>query len=231
VQLSLFQPQSEPVPSHPSYLKALRLLEKHLPPASLDQASRAVAGEEVVLKISPGRATKSGDFRPGHEGKSDRISVNKTLNPSAFLVTLLHELAHVRVHRRFTPSRSIFRRPKKKYQPHGTEWKDEFRVLMEPYLTLEVFPAEVLEALRRHMQNPRASTFSDLRLSRVLGGHEEDPGGLSLESLPQGTVFEIPSGRRFVKQEKKRKRFLCLCLDNKRNYLFSPLAKVKIITS
>jgi SprT protein len=231
VQLSLFQSQPEPDPSHPSYLKAFRLLEKHLPAASLEQASRAVAGEEVVLKISRGRATKSGDFRPGREGTPDRISVNKTLTPAAFLVTLLHELAHVRVHRRFTPSRSLFRRRVKKYQPHGTEWKDEFRLLMAPYLRPDIFPEEVLEALSRHMQNPRASTFSDLRLSRVLGGHDENPDLVSLELLPLGTVFEIPSGRRFVKQEKKRKRFLCLCLNNKRKYFVSPLAKVKVITS
>ncbi len=231
MQLSLFHAHPKPDPPHPSYLKVARLLEPHLPPDALERAAHIVAAEAVVLKISRGRATKSGDFRPGRDGLPDRISVNRTLTAPAFLITLLHEVAHVRVHAKHRTGSWTIRNRKKWYQPHGAEWKSEFRELMDPFLSPEIFPEEVLSCLRVHMMNPRATTFSDLRLSRALGRLEPASGLVYLESLPEGTLFELPSGRRFVKGEKKRKRFLCLSPDNKRKYLVSPLVQVRVADS
>jgi SprT protein len=228
--LSLFYAHPVLDPPHPGFLKVLRLLEPYIPPAAAEGAALAVAGESVLLKISRGRATKSGDFRAGRNGQPDRISVNRTLTPPAFLITLLHEVAHARVHARHQHRSLVSGKRKKSYSPHGNEWKNEFRELLAPFLEPDIFPHEVLECLRAHLKNPRASTFSDLRLSRALAKLEPPSGLVYLESLPEGAQFEIPSGRKFIKGVKKRKRFLCVSLDNSRKYLVSPLAQVSVIT-
>ena len=92
----------------------------------------------------------------------------------------------------------------------------------------EIFPPDILSALGIHMQNPRAATFSDLRLSRAVENYDEDTGLILLETLPYGCFFETTTGRKFRKLEQRRKRFLCYCPGNKKNYLFSPVAKVRL---
>ncbi len=42
-----------------------------------------------------------GDYRNSHAGKGHRISVNGNLNKYSFLITLLHELAHLFTYERF----------------------------------------------------------------------------------------------------------------------------------
>jgi len=46
------------------------------------------------IRIAKPRKTKLGDFRAGKIPAQTKISVNSDLNQFAFLITLLHEVAH-----------------------------------------------------------------------------------------------------------------------------------------
>jgi hypothetical protein len=129
-----------------------------------------------------------------------------------FLLTYIHEVAHLEVHRQFGS----------RVEGHGQEWKDTFRQMLEPILNELIFPADLLVALRSHMTDPRASTFSDPELVRVL--RQYDPHAHTqtyLADIPEGSIFGI-RGRWFKKGETKRTRVLCQEIRSKRKY-FVPL--------
>lgn len=160
------------------------------------------------FKVSPARTTKAGDFcaRPG---LPNRVTVNGDLSAHSFLITFIHEVAHHRVHNRFGH----------RVQSHGEEWKQTFRDLMEPMLTELIFTEPLLTGLRKHMQNPKASTYSDAAITALL--RKEDPQGrqqLLLSDLPAGSIFQLRN-RWFVKGETKRTRVVCREHRTRRSYL------------
>ena len=222
-RLSLFQPQDG---VHPAFFKVRLILEGMVPERSLDRIAHAFAETPVRLKISRGRATKTGDFRPPQRGQAITITVNSNLNPYACLITLVHELAHYYVYRSKHMPALFSGKTRKRYSPHGKEWKETFRSLLWEYLTEDVFPAAVLDALILYMENPTASTFNNQRLVRALAEFDLPSGLVTVESLPDKAVFRTTTGRRFRKLERKRTRYMCYCLDNHRRYLFSPIAQV-----
>lgn len=220
--LSLFQ---SPDGSSPAFVKARTLLEGRVPDRVLDRIAYACSEGDVRLKITRGRSSKTGDFRPPQKGKPCIITVNGNLNPYTCLITLVHELAHYQVYR----GKHIVVNPFKKfrrYSPHGREWKETFRLLMFEYMTETVFPADVLDALIVYMENPTASTFANQKLMRALAKYDAPAGLVTVESLPDHAVFKTTTGRTFRKIGKKRTRYLCVCLDNRKQYLFSPIVQV-----
>jgi len=170
------------------------------------------------LKITRGRKTKLGDYRPPVRHSNHRISINHDLNPYAFLITFIHELAHLLVFEQYG-TRAL---------PHGKEWKAEYRKLMLEFFKLNVFPPELQKMLEESILNAKASTFSELALSRLLKTYDKPNGEIHLETLPENTVFTIYNGRKFVKGGKLRKRYKCRSLQNNRMYLFNPLTPVKV---
>ena len=194
----------------------LDLLRKHIPPAAWPVVLEWLRKNPVQVRISRPRQTKLGDFRSGTSTQPHRISVNSDLNPYAFLVTLVHEFAHYSTFvsmRRWTP-------------PHGPVWKSEYARLMRPFLSIAVFPADVLQALERHLVDAPASSCTDQGLMRVLMNHDKIPRQL-LEELPDRSVFRF-NERVFVKGPQLRKRFKCHCLNDRRNYIIDPLAEVQV---
>jgi len=227
LQLSLFQSAHTPSIEHdePALLKVRSLVLKQIPEAALPIILEWFRTHQVILLVTWGRKTKSGDFRPPKNGTLPIISVNKTLNEFAFLITLIHEMAHFHVFEKYC--KPVFLKRRRKVQPHGKEWKEEFRRLMDPFLTPEIFPEKILEVLTLHMENPRASTYSDPHLARVLLGFDDDNVlGILIEELADGDQFETPSGMLFRKEGKLRKRYRCIRLTDRKIYLFSPLARV-----
>lgn len=223
MRLSFIQPQDG---SHPSYVKVRLVLEGRVPDAALEQIAYALSTEHLRLKITHGRATKTGDFRPPQKGKPCIITINENLNPYACLITLVHELAHYQVYQRKHESFNPFKKYGRGYSPHGKEWKKAFRALMFEYLTETVFPVPVLDALIIYLENPTASTFSNQRLMRALAEYDQHAGLVTIESLPENALFQTTTGRHFRKMELQRTRYLCLCLDNRKKYLFSPIVQV-----
>jgi hypothetical protein len=81
------------------------------------------------------------------------------------------------------------------------------------------FPPELSAAFLLHLQNPTASSLTDVELTRALRLADPRPTPLLLLSdLPTGSRFQI-RGRWFQKGELKRKRVLCRDLATRRNYL------------
>jgi len=197
-------------------------LHQFLPPAAVPLIGDWLTANKVNFKISAARSTKLGDYRHPYNGKGHRISVNHNLNPYAFLVTTVHELAHLETWKKF----------RGKSKPHGTEWKGLFAELMLPFLDETVLPPELIPQLSRYLQNPAASSCSDLVLMRLLSKYDlERPGIAALETLPAGTIFGLSNGRKFLKGERLRKRYRCVEEHTRKVYLFSPLAQVRPISS
>ncbi len=197
------------------------ILKRFLPANSLDMVCDSIKRENINLRITASRSTRLGDFRPPKQsGDSFRISLNHDLNQFQFLITFVHELAHLKV----------FKQYKNKVKAHGTEWKYWFQLLMKPYLEAEVFPSDVEDELVRYLANPKASSGSDLSLTRCLQQYDtKQRTKPTVEEIAVGTIFKIPNGRTFRKGERLRKRYKCQCLHSNRWYLFNPMAEVFVV--
>jgi len=171
------------------------------------------------LKISRSRATKLGDYRPP-QGKFNyhRISVNGDLNAYSFLITFIHEIAHLvcwEKHGRYV-------------KPHGQEWKNIYKNYLMNYISKDCFPDDLLMALKQHLNNPSASSCVDLNLQKELAKYDDKIDGVVfIEELPINTYFVTRNGKLFKKLEKRRKRFKCQEVKTGKFYLFSPIAEVK----
>lgn len=190
----------------------------YLPSDAVPIIERWIHETPCEFRITKGRSSKFGDYRSPFKGKGHRISVNGDLNPYAFLVTTVHEFAHLKT----------WQEHKNRVKPHGTIWKNNFKMLMEPFLLLNCFPQEIKNAIVKYLVNPSASSCSDPALFRVLHKRELKDGLVHLETLPEKTVFSIASGRIFEKGAKLRKRYRCVEQATGRVYLFSPIAEVRI---
>ena len=232
VQLSLFQ--SQPKPQSPRDLSKTEIIRKvlgpRIPDAALEEVTRIILEKPVRIKVVRARTSKSGDFRPPFNGNAPQITVNGSLNPYAFLITLIHELAHHHVHHDYSESLAKFSlRRKKKPLPHGDEWKQKFQTLMQPLLNRMTFPADLLEVLKDYMDNPKASSSVDHKLSKALKAFDPQDFTVRLEELPHDAVFSLHGRRFFRKKEKVRTRFRCICLKTNRVYLVSPGAPVEVL--
>lgn len=197
------------------------VLAKYVPPAALDVVIDWMEEYRFQLKISKARSTKLGDYRAPHGGQGHRITVNHDLNPFAFLITFVHEVAHL----------VTWEEHKHRVAPHGLQWKSCFRDLIKPFMSTEVFPADVLDALANYMENPAAASCSDANLLRTLKRYNQDDAFeevYHVEDLPDHAVFQLSNGMVFKKGEKLRKRYKCLELRSKRFYMVSGLAEAQL---
>jgi SprT protein len=198
-----------------------RILVKYIPEAAVPKIADWIIDYGIHLKVSNERTTKLGDFRPLPNAiKGHRISVNYNLNQYAFLITLVHEIAHL----------TTWNEHKQKVKPHGIEWKSNFREMLLPFLTENVFPIELLPSLFDYLDNPAASSCSDMGLMRMLMKYD-DIQRILLEDLPIQSVFKLQTGRVFQKGEQRRKYYRCIELSTGRHYLINPLAEVELMTA
>lgn len=195
-----------------------RILSQYMPAAAVPIIAKWIDYFQCEFKISKGRATKLGDYRHPFQGAGHKISVNNNLNVYQFLVTTVHEFAHLLTWNDY----------KNKVKPHGEEWKHNFKRMMAPFLAQDVFPEDVKKAVVNYLDNPSAASCTDLKLSRALKKYDPGMDVSRLEEIPLHAVFSIKDGRRFKKGERLRKRYRCVCLDNGNIYLFNPLAEVTL---
>lgn len=202
--------------------KIAAVLSKYIPASTVDRCSTWIVEKNIHLKITRGRASKYGDYRPLPPGKGHRITVNHDLNPYAFLITFTHEVAHLHTFLNYSY----------RHEPHGQEWKREFRLLLKDFLEEKIFPDDIHQALEGYILNPAASSCSDIALMRALKRYDSRPEEVfHLEELPPHThfaLFQSRSGMVFQKGPKIRTRFQCLEVKSKRVYFVSPLAEVVI---
>ncbi len=191
---------------------------KFVPPASVDYCNQLYETLGFEFKITKSRRTKLGDFRIEPGSKKSTITVNNDLNPFAFLVTYLHEVAHLITYHDFS----------NRVAPHGKEWKQEFAKIAQPMLTTEVFPQSVLQSLNNYFKKPKASSCSDPILYEALRKFDRPTDKISLKDIQNNKPF-IFNKKRFIRLEKKRTRWVCEEIETKKKYLISSLAEVDLI--
>jgi SprT protein len=195
----------------------LEYLSKFIPAAAVPRVLEFLHQYKVHLTITRERKSVLGDYRHATQHKNHRISVNGNLNPYAFLITLIHELAHL----------VTFNQYGHRVQPHGREWKNCYALLLKDFMGKQIFPALVEQALLQSMHDLPASSCADEDLMRVLKQFDPHNGLVMVESLSEGQLFDIGEGRIFKKGKKLRKRYQCTELETGKLYLFSPIYEVK----
>ena len=198
--------------------KYRKILEKYLPEAAVAQILDWLSNSNIQLNISKSRSTKLGDYRAPFKVNYHKISVNHDLNKYQFLLTLVHEFAHLKTFEEFD----------NKVKPHGMEWKSNFKNLMEPFLNDKIFPSDLLMPIKKYMDNPSSSTSNSVLLNEFRR-YDGPRDYLVLEELPMDSFFRIYNGVVFKKIEKLRKRYKCIRIDNNRIYLVSSMAKVVLV--
>lgn len=189
--------------------KIYSILTSHVPQAALPYCFRLWQETPFQLKITRTRQTKVGDFTSKKSIAHPRITLNHELNPYLFVITYIHEVAHLRVHLEFGH----------RVDPHGEEWKGRFQSLMLPVMNENVFTHDILVELYRHMTSPKASSFADTDLTKTLRRYDKDAANYAtLSDIPEGSIFRF-QGRFFKKGKIRRTRVLCHEVKTKRHYL------------
>jgi predicted SprT family Zn-dependent metalloprotease len=190
-------------------------LRRFLPAGSEEYVAEYLLEKVVHFTITKERKTKYGDYRHPHAGKPHQISINGNLNKYAFLVTTIHELAHL----------TAFEKYRHTVSAHGDEWKREFQLVFKPLLDKEILPIDVTLALTNYLRNIKATSCGDEALYRVLRRYDKRPA-VFLEHLVFGEKFKL-NDRIFVKGKKLRKRYECVAVDTSEKYHVLGIAEVE----
>lgn len=174
----------------------------------------------VHLKIVNERLTRHGDYRKDAQGYH-LITVNASLNKYRFLITLVHEIAHL----------VAFEKYGRLIKPHGDEWKLTFQRLMVPFIRPEIFPNQLLPLIARHFRNPKASSDTDATLALALKQFDPENDKNYVFEIPYGSKFRIHNGKIFKKVALRTKRIECMEIATGKIYLFNPNAEVELLPS
>src|SRR5277367_1701731 len=142
--------------------KVETILTRHVPVSAVGYCSSLWIDFPFDFKLRKNRLSKVGDFTC-RSGKTPQITINHNLHEYLFLMTYVHEVAHLRVHQKQGFSA----------EGHGPEWKTTFRNLMAPLLTDKNFPEPLLTGIIKHMVSPKASSFSDGDLTQLFRDQDE----------------------------------------------------------
>ena len=203
----------------------IKTLTKYLPAESLQTVCDMIPRYGIHLEITRTRASRHGDFRYDHTCGKYYITVNGSLSPYAFLLTFIHEVAHLVVHKEKGNVE----------KPHSQVWKDTFRRLMMSLPLSEIYPDDILVPLLSYLKNPLSTADRHNSLSKALKSY--DSYGNKIEMMDDMSYIEnLSTGDEFIFREKRytlgtkrRRLYLCILAGDGRQYLFSPLAQVKKI--
>ncbi|NNF85582.1 MAG: sprT domain-containing protein [Winogradskyella sp.] len=193
-------------------------LDQYIPSKAIPLVKQLLISDHLTIKIKTERKTRHGDYRKLPNGKH-QITVNSNLNPYRFLITLIHEIAHLEAYK--IHGHSI--------KPHGKEWKQTFQHLMLPFLNPEIFPEDLLPILANHFKNPKASSDTDVQLALALKAFDDSQDRTFVFEVPLGCSFKLYNGKIFKKGNKRRKRYECFEIKSGRTYLFNPNAEVELL--
>src|SRR5271169_4802340 len=106
----------------------IEYLRRWIPAGAAQLALDYLNHYQVHLTITRERKSILGDYRHATRTSNHRISVNGNLNSYSFLITLIHELAHLVTFMEFG----------NQVQSHGKEWKLIYRKMLEDFIRLSV---------------------------------------------------------------------------------------------
>ncbi|MDB5232121.1 MAG: hypothetical protein JWN76_2926 [Chitinophagaceae bacterium] len=201
----------------------MKALEEFVPEGSFEQVVHYLNFYKVHLTVTKARRSVLGDYRHPFRGKAHRITVNGNLNQYEFIITLLHELAHLLTFEQFG----------NKAEVHGPEWKKTYSQLLTDFVELKIFPGDIEKALKKSIRNPSATANGETELLLILRQYDrhKKPGMHMIQELPGGSIFQTHDGRTFRKGEQLRKRFRCIEIKTGLIYLFSPVYEVRVVGS
>jgi len=196
------------------------ILLEHIPVEALDCILAWLALYPVSIRITRKRNTKMGDYRAPVKAAHHRISINGDLPADAFLITLVHEIAHLFIWDKY--QRSV--------KPHGIQWKAQFRNMLHEVMVKNVFHPEINTLVDEFSSGRISYRIFNLKLEKKV--YELNPGrkGIFLEDIPVNSLFAIHNGRTFIKEEKLRTRYRCKDLRTGKHYLISHLARVRLMS-
>ncbi len=193
----------------------LQALSRHLPEVSVGYCYKLWVDYPFRLKITEKRDSKYGDYR-FVPPSSHTITLNNDLNKYAFLITYLHEVAHMLAGLKYGY----------RIKPHGDHWKSVFVDLLSPMMREEVFPADVLAALSNYLKNPKASSCSDIELIKCLSMYDEGNKFHFLSDVKTAETFRF-NNKIFIKEKVNRTRALCKEIKTNKRYYISQAALVE----
>jgi SprT protein len=176
---------------------------------------------KVHLTVTKKRKSVLGDYRHNAQNKNHRISINGNLNKYEFLITLLHELAHLLTFEQFG----------NRVDAHGKEWKMHYKNLLMHFIQKNIFPKDVTIELVKTLHNPAATANGETALLSVLRNYNlvKKENVLTIEEIAEGVLFETEKGKVFKKGMKRRKRYECVEINSGKLYSFSAIAEVRLI--
>jgi SprT protein len=194
------------------------LLAPKVPNKALDYCVNLWKEHPFSFVISKTRNSCLGNYRFFRNHHT--ITINHDLNEYSFLITYIHEIAHQRV-------AIAFKDKRKKPLPHGNEWKQAFIELFSPVLREEIFPVDLYRVLKKHMENPKASSTSDHKLLSELRKFDilkEDV--LLLSEIENDTFFKF-KGTIYKKIENRRSRVLVQESGSKKMFTIPKIAEIE----
>lgn len=192
---------------------SISLLEKYLPENSLPYLKTWFSDYAIHIKITKGRNSKLGDYRKMSD-KSHQITINSTLQPQLFFFVLTHELAHL----------IAFEKYGNLISPHGAEWKNTFRIMLLE--SISNYEDDLKGIILKFSKSPKANFMSSPDLVRYFHIEDYEDESSYIEDLSIGDQF-IYKKQMYQIEEKRKKNYLCVNLDNTKKYLFKPLARVE----
>lgn len=193
------------------------ILTKYFPENAYLALASTIESYKFSFTVTKERKSKLGDFSV-RKGQTPKITVNGTLNPYSFLITFLHELAHL----------AVYISHGRKIKPHGPEWKQQFQDFLLLSIKHQLFPDELLKEVLLFTTNPKASTAASPELMKALAqfdNNSTEKNTLYLDDIATDNIF-IFRNQRYKKLEKRRTRVLCERLTDNRQYTISGHAEV-----
>lgn len=196
-------------------------LKDYLPEGAFEPVISLINKYKVHLTVTKARKTVLGDYRHAGFGGNHKISVNGNLNQYEFLITLLHELAHL----------LCFEQYRNRVEAHGKEWKNIYSELLAAFIRLGLFPMDIQKSLQKTLLNPAATANGETALLLVLRKYDavKKEGYAFVAHLAEGTLFESMKGKIFKRGKKRRIRIECIEVATGHVYSFSALTEVRVV--
>jgi hypothetical protein len=200
----------------------LNALNAYLPDGAFDSVVALINQYKVHLTVTKARKSVLGDYRHAFQGANHKISVNGNLNKYEFLITLLHELAHLLCYEQY----------RNRVDAHGKEWKNIYGHLLSQFIQQGLFPDDIKKALSKTLLNPAATANGETKLLLVLRKYNEiKKAGVALvANIAEGILFESLNGKIFRRGKKRRIRIECVEVATGQVYSFSALTEVKLVS-